>query len=372
MSETFICSICGCETPLDERHIFDGRQLCDDCFEDVTVICDCCENRVWRSDTVSDSHTIVCDSCYDRHYTTCTECGRILYYDAACYPDEDDEDAPYCRSCAAQFASRSHPIQNYGYKPVPIFYGNGKRFLGVELEIDRGGEYDDHASRLIDLANGSEERIYCKHDGSINCGFEIVTHPMTLEYHETVMPWSELLRSAINMGYRSHQTSTCGLHVHVNRDSLGDTPAQQEDTIARILFFVENNWNELLKFSRRTVSKMQQWAARYGRKDSPKEVMETAKNKCYSRYSCVNLLNYSTIEFRMFRGTLRCSTLKATLQLVNEICDVAFSSSDEEMSDLTWVEFVARLDTKRCPELVNYLKERRLYVCAPVQGEEEL
>ncbi|MCD8050569.1 MAG: hypothetical protein LUE89_02680 [Clostridiales bacterium] len=56
MSETFICSICGCETPLDERHIFDGRQLCDDCFEDETVICDCCENRVWRSDTVSDSH----------------------------------------------------------------------------------------------------------------------------------------------------------------------------------------------------------------------------------------------------------------------------------------------------------------------------
>lgn len=28
------------------RHIFDGRQFCDDCFENENVICDCCENRV--------------------------------------------------------------------------------------------------------------------------------------------------------------------------------------------------------------------------------------------------------------------------------------------------------------------------------------
>ncbi|MCD7750062.1 MAG: hypothetical protein LUH42_08425 [Oscillospiraceae bacterium] len=32
----------------------------------------------------------------------------------------------------------------------------------MELEIDRGGEYDDHASRLIDLGNTNEERTCCR------------------------------------------------------------------------------------------------------------------------------------------------------------------------------------------------------------------
>ena len=84
------------------------------------------------------------------------------------------------------------------------------------------------------------------------------------------MPWPEVIRCALDMGYLSHQAGTCGLHVHVNRSSLGDTPEQREDTIARILFFVENHWNELLRFSRRTGKQMEKWAARYGRKDDPK------------------------------------------------------------------------------------------------------
>ena len=172
------------------------------------------------------------------------------------------------------------------------------------------------------------------------------------------------------MGYRSHQTRTCGLHVHVNRDSLGDTLTQQEEAIARILFFVENHWNELLRFSRRTQEQMDHWAARYGRKNSPKEQMEHVKKQYAGRYTCVNLTNGTTIEFRLFRGTLRYNTLIATLQLVNEICSVALCCSDEEMAALTWGEFVGQLHES--PELVTYLKERQLYVNDAVTGEEEI
>jgi hypothetical protein len=193
---------------------------------------------------------------------------------------------------------------------------------------------------------------------------------MTLGYHMEEMPWESVMEEAVSMGYRSHQTRTCGLHVHVNRDSLGDTFARQEETIARILFFVENHWNELLRFSRRTQSQMDHWAARYGRKDSPQEQMEHAKKQYQGRYTCVNLLNDATIEFRMFRGTLRYNTLIATLQLVNEICNVAFLWSDEDMEGLTWSDFVRRISCQ--PELVQYLKERRLYVSAPVTAEEEI
>jgi len=39
---------------------------------------------------------------------------------------------------------------------------------------------DDNASKLKEIANSIHEHIYIKSDGSIDDGFEIVSHPMTL------------------------------------------------------------------------------------------------------------------------------------------------------------------------------------------------
>ena len=193
---------------------------------------------------------------------------------------------------------------------------------------------------------------------------------MTLDYHRHSMPWAKLLQEAINLGYRSHKTTTCGLHVHVNRSAFGDTIAQQDDCIARVLYIVEKFWDELLKFSRRTPHQLEQWARRYGYKDQPQDILDHAK-KGYNngRYACVNLSNYNTIEFRIFRGTLKYNTLIATLQLVDKICNVAIDLSDEELTSLAWTTFVS--DIKE-PELVQYLKERRLYVNEPVEDGGEI
>jgi len=85
----------------------------------------------------------------------------------------------------------------------------------------------------------------------------------------------------------------------------------------------------------------------------------------------VNLTNYDTIKFRIFGGTLKTNTLIATLELVEELCSVAVSLSDEGMAELTWTEFVSRLPSDKYPELIQYLKERRLYVNEPVSAAEE-
>jgi len=85
----------------------------------------------------------------------------------------------------------------------------------------------------------------------------------------------------------------------------------------------------------------------------------------------VNLNNYSTIKFRLFRGTLKYNTLIATLQMVNEICDVAISFSDEELDKPSGDGFVSQLDNEKVTELIQYLKERRLYCNDPVLCEEE-
>ena len=240
----------------------------------------------------------------------------------------------------------------------------------MELEIDGAGERSDRAWQLVNAANSNGlEHIYIKHDGSLEDGMEIVTHPMTLGYHLAEMPWGAVVAEAVRMGYTSHKACTCGLHVHVNRSAFGSSEEAQEAVIARILFFVENHWNELLRFSRRTRDQMEQWAARYGRKDDPKAVLDSAKKEHYQRYKCVNLTNYDTIEFRMFRGTLKLNTLIATLQMVDRICEVALYLSDQEMQGLTWMEFVSGCTA---PELVQYLKERRLYINEPVAVPEEV
>ena len=65
----------------------------------------------------------------------------------------------------------------------------------------------------------------------------------------------------------------------------------------------------------------------------------------------------------MFRGTLKLNTLKATLQMVNHLVEVAVAMSDTAVQDMSWFDF---LDDITEPELIQYLKERRLYVNEPV------
>lgn len=368
--KTFTCGICHRNHPAARRIRFGDTDLCPNCYEQETTTCDHCGERIWAEDAVSDSWRTLCMECYDNHYTRCTRCNSLIAYDDAYYPDGCD-DEPYCRNCEPD-TDRGESIYSYNHKPTPIFYGTGERYFGVELEVDNAGESSDNADTLLSIANETAEHIYCKRDGSLEDGFEIVTHPMTMQYHTHQMPWELLMENAVHLGYRSHQTDTCGLHIHVNRCSLGSDEAHQESAIARILFFVENYWNELLRFSRRTQGQMNQWAARYGRKDNPKEQIKHVKAQYSDRYRAVNLENYTTIEFRMFRGTLRYNTLIAALQLVNEICEAACSLSDRELEELTWSDFVARIESRGNPELVRYLKERRLFINDPTPGEEEL
>lgn len=161
------------------------------------------------------------------------------------------------------------------------------------------------------------------------------------------------------------------MHVHVNRTAFGKTYEEQEAVIARIVHFFELHWNELVRFSRRTEANLQHWASRYGISDSAKDTYKKAKDKHLGRYVAVNLENYSTVEFRMWRGTLRYETFIATLQLVYEICRFAICLSDKEIENMAWSEFVLKLNPE-LKELIAYLKSKRLYVNEIENESEEM
>ena len=369
MDEKLICGLCSGRYPASRNAVADGVNLCPECAAAQTVICRCCGNLILRSNAVDGD---LCECCYEEDYVRCTDCGAIIPYDEAWYlpGDRDMRENPYCYGCYMN--ERHNPIKEYCYKPVPIFYGKSKRYYGVELEMDDGGKDEDNAETLLNIANRDAEHMYIKYDGSIEDGFECVTHPMTLDYHMRKMPWRELLDEAISIDYLSHLAETCGLHVHINRSGLGNTYDEQECTIAKILYFYEKFWNEILKFSRRTERQVLQWANRYGGGlINPKETLKRAKSAHLGRYTAVNLENENTIEMRIFRGTLKYSTLAATLQFVDAVCDTAVSLTDEELQNLTWLDFVQRISAEK-RELIGYLKSRNLYVNNPVCDDGEV
>lgn len=363
------CSKCGKTFDLNEEGIlFNGEYMCDHCKRELTIICNHCGKRVLKTDAVRDWY---CNDCFDNYYTICEGCGVMFHQDSAHYRDDDTlNEYPYCESC---FSEIDHAIHSYYHKPTPIFYGNDKLYYGCELEVDDAGEDDYNAELILNIANRDDDHIYIKHDGSLEDGFEIVTHPMTLDYHKNIMPWQEVIQKLIRMGYRSHQADTCGLHFHVNKSGLGDTTAEQEEVIGRILYFFEKYWYEILNFSRRTEDQADRWARRYnGSIENPKASLEKAKRAHSGRYMAINLQNPETVEFRIFRGTLKYSTFLASLQFVDELCNDAIALSDEDFEVMTWSDFVGKINKTEKPELIEYLKLHRLYINEAVTSGEEI
>lgn len=359
MEEKIICEFCGEVLDEDSMHYFDDTIMCQDCYEERTCVCDCCNDTIWNEDNVGDSNITLCQACYDRHYGTCDCCGTVIYNDDIFYDDDDDH--AYCQRCYEEHILNSS-IKNYSYKPDPIFYGECQPHYGIEIEIDGGGENHDNAKTLLNIGNKDNEHIYIKHDGSLDDGMEIVSHPMTINYHLNNMCWYDIFSKALLLGYTSHQAKTCGLHIHINRSALGKSIEEQENTIGRILYFYEKFWTEILKFSRRTEYQANRWASRYGGVlVNPKESLKSAKTAGLGRYVAVNLENHFTVEFRIFRGTLKYSTFAATLQFTDMLVSKAKSLSDEEFQTMTWDDFISSIGADK-RNLIEYLKTRKLYI----------
>lgn len=273
MKDKIVCSHCGAEIGENEHHdIVDDKILCHNCVESCCSVCDSCNELIWSANAYGDNYTNLCQSCYENYYTRCSDCGCLLHEDDVYRLNGCD----YCHECYDDECDKCNYIHNYNYKPEPIFYGDSDRYFGVELEIDMAGKDDDHAEELLNIANRDGEFIYIKADSSLEDGMEIVSHPMSLDCHKDFC-WENIMYYAVRHGYRSHQTSTCGLHIHVNRDSLADIRDEQDEVISRILYFIEHHWNEMLIFSRRSEYTMNRWAARYGYENDPKAILEKAK-----------------------------------------------------------------------------------------------
>lgn len=341
------CSRCDAEIPEDESFQYDSEDYCEDCYNELFTTCDDCSETIPSEDAHYCNDETLCDDCFDNNYFNCESCNEVHHLDDSysafdrlycgdCFhesytycqscdePVSRDEtyficdleidvcdycaenNYQYCDECGQYYedececgSNGSNPIRNHTYKPEPKFHGKGKLHFGFELEIEsyNGNDLNDTAKYITDKLDGL---IYCKNDGSLNNGFEIVSHPFTFDFLKNNLLKKNKLNPIFDLriqGFRSYNTSTCGIHVHLSRKAFTDLH------LYKFMKFFYENPRFIWKFSQRKLENLNRWSTLTGDKQP---IIQKVKEKYNpSRYVAVNMNNNHTVEIRIFRGTLK-------------------------------------------------------------------
>lgn len=322
---------------------------------------------------------VMCAACLETH-PPCSYCGGVVEELQGCRCGA----AGLCPGCMRRHRNCANPVRinSYGYKPPAKFTGDGPLYLGVELEVDRGQaeegsrrravEWEENPGGVLDgLGELSQDNtlFYFKSDGSLVNGFEIVTHPCSLPYHKEEFPWQGVLDAVKAMGLQSHNTRTCGLHVHASRLGFGRTAKQQEIVLGRLIMLWHRHWWRYAQMSRRRTKELAQWclpnreAADVAEEDMV-TMLETVK-KPGDRSVAINTWPWDqgdrkkeTVEFRLFKGTLNYSSLMAALEIVHHSITLAKDWKFEKVVESKWGEVVGDAQERGYNYLTEYVKER--------------
>lgn len=249
-------------------------------------------------------------------------------------------------------------IHPYDYKPDYIKHTDdpSSLLLGVEIEVGGNKKPNELANRekivkrCIQIMNGSEsdneDLIYSTSDSSVQ--IELDTMPCSLTYHKK-LNYKELFDFLDKEGYKGHDCEKAGLHVHANRDYLGDTEFQQQITITKIIYLLEKFNNEICVIARRDKN----YSPFSGQSESnPIEKFNKYKQK--GKNVALNLQHSETIEFRCFKSTLKYESFILILEFVQCIIDFAKSINIEEVESVTWNDLMRKFPTS----VTEYYYER--------------
>ena len=353
------CGECGQET--QDVHTLEGRRPCEVCVYQCGS-CSAFSVGVMPDDWLSTGPHAepTCDRCA-QDWRSCYDCDRDIHVDGTYYHN----DYAYCLSCLPQDdADDESPPDSVirGYHgsqgiftcyPSPWTRAHG-RHIGVELEVEQvNGDRETSASRILGTVSNQAGAILTsyhhpnpllvsiEHDGSLTRGFEIVTAPLGLDDQRNL--WTTILTPANIAGLRSHNTTTCGLHVHISRGELGKLQ------IAKIVAFVNSATNYAF---------MKRLSRRYGThycKAKSKPICRGASNAEHDRYEMVNLCNSKTIEFRIFRGTLKLESLLACIEFAAALVSYCAPASGHAM-DISAITFRRFINTPRMKADTKHLR----------------
>jgi hypothetical protein len=252
----------------------------------------------------------LCTDCYHSEWD-CNDCGYSRHgEDSHSCEDDDDDDWG---------SNRSDYINNYSYKPTPEFFGSPSTvFLGMELEVEPKDsiDFEDKEETARTVAESNGRRFYLKEDGSLDNGFEIVTHPHSLEAFQKEIDWS-FLNYLRKQGWVSWNSGSCGLHVHIGLKAFVNMAHE-----ARFTKFIYDNKRQVQRIAGR-----ESGYASFSDKGNAVGKIKYKNEKSWDRYQAVNNLNRNTLEVRVFKGSLRYERVLSAIEFVHAVCEYTRSLS---------------------------------------------
>ena len=223
--------------------------------------------------------------------------------------------------------------------------------LGAEIEVGGNNnvtsdnDKNSTVKKCIQIMNESdsdeENLIYSTHDSTVQIEFD--TMPCSLEFHKNKMNYREMFEYLDKEGYKGHDCETAGLHIHANRSYLGKSRISQELVISKILYILEKFNDEICVIARRD----NDYSEFAGEKKNENSIVELyGKYKDKGKRAALNLQHKDTIEFRMFKSTLKYETFILTLEFVKDIIDYAKSVDIEEIELAKWSDLMNCFSTE--------------------------
>lgn len=228
-------------------------------------------------------------------------------------------------------------IKCYSYKPQPEYfmipsesYKDSPIFMGIELEIENEKNIIENGE-LSNLLNDSH--LYFKSDGSLDNGFEIVTHPLTFAWiQDNKNLFAAMLNNCKDNGFRSYDSTTCGMHIHLSKKNFGAWH------LFRFLKFFQENKDFIVAISQRKIDNLKRWANLEDENNDTLIYKAKKKNGNNSRYVAINLSNSQTIELRIFRGTLNLNSFFKNIEFAHSL--YLFTRDNSEISIEKYKEFI--------------------------------
>lgn len=320
---------CECDVVMisgGHNYMIDRHRVCYACYvkyDEAGEIHECGWCNYMYTETIYSElrDRELCTPCYDSGWD-CDDCGYTMYEDGEheCYREDDSL------------------IYEYSYKPTPQFYGYADYYFGFELEVEdeRGWGCENGAELVI---NSLDKRVYLKRDGSLNNGFEIVSHPHSFdEIKKLDLSFMNRLRAK---GFRSWDTSTCGIHVHVSRTAFRKNGKHDEAHELRFQKLIYDNGTQVRAIAGRSSS-----FARFN--DKGRLVPKVKLGQTADRYEAINSQNDHTLEVRVFRGSLKPNRLLSAIEFVHSAVEYTRNMKiNPKDTQLGWIRFMGYvLDNK--------------------------
>lgn len=345
-------------------YVIDDVTVCVECRDNHFFRCEDCDNH-YDCDNESGNNVdygdrVVCDSCHDSCYRYCDECDtdRNVNDDEHYHENDDDNGNTHIHSYNFKQHIIMHQTED-DLKNATIIQDNQSNWahpyaaithLGLELEVEaKNASISDGVDIL--LPSIADDTLILKYDGSLSNGFEIVSQPMTLAWAKDNFPWDKLTELA-GIGFRSWNTQTCGIHVHVARDAF-ISPSHQ----AKFIHLIMRNPEAWSPIGGRTNT---HWA-KYDKSELYR-LPEKIKNRVGDdRYTAVNMCNRATLEIRIFRGSLKPERVKAALEFADACVEYTRKLSINEIiskKGLNASEFTKWVSTQeKYPNLNSYFNQ---------------